>query len=165
MATPSSLRAKCASVVMLLAMAILPLCSLAGMTPVEVETFEGYRLKAEKGEATYEYLLAGCYSDGFGTDKDDVKAATWYLRAAHQGLDVAQAAIASRYLDGKGVIRDTIEAYAYYNLAAVDSVVYRISLNALEKSMTPEAILRGQQRTRELKKEIEAKIAAKKAGK
>jgi len=34
---------------------------------------------------------------------------------------------------------------------------------ALEKKLSPEARLRGQQRTKELQKEIEAKIAAKKA--
>ena len=41
----------------------------------------------------------------------------------------------------------------------------RKHLAILEKGMSPEARLRGQQRTKELQKEIQANIAAKKAGK
>ena len=65
----------------------------------------------------------------------------------------------------EGVLKDEIEAYAYYNLAGITYEKARNNLTTLEKKLSPEARLRGQQRTKELQKEIEAKIAAKQAGK
>jgi len=135
------------------------------MTPFEVETFERYKPKAQKGEAVYEYLLGQCYADGNGTIEDDVEAAIWFKKAAHQDVPEAQAKMGRCYSSGHGVVRDLIEAYAYYNLAAVRGKVWRSELDILELSMTREAVLRAQERTRELQKEIEAKMAAKKAGK
>jgi len=133
------------------------------MTPVEVKIFEECKPKAEKGDRVLEYMMGEYLSQGFGTPKDEAEAAKWYLRAAHQGLDRAQHTIGQRYFFGEGVIRDIIEAYAYSNLAAAKDKGYRWDLDYIEKRMSPEAILRGQQRTRELQKEIEAKMAAKKA--
>lgn len=142
-----------------------PVGAHAGMTPVEVKIFEECKPKAEKGDMVSEYMMGEYLSKGFGTSKDEAEAAKWYLRAAHQGLDRAQHIMGQRYFFGEGVIRDIIEAYAYSNLAAANEKGYRWDLDNIEKMMSPEAILRGQQRTRELQREIEVKIAAKKAGK
>jgi len=72
------------------------------------------------------------------------------------------------YAIGQGIPRDEAEAYAYlnlYNTSYPDEELSSSMLANLKKWMTPEQISRGQQRTKELQKEIEAKIAAKKAGK
>jgi hypothetical protein len=66
---------------------------------------------------------------------------------------------------GWGVPKDGIEAYAFYNLAGIWVEHARKNREILEKRLSQEAVLRGQQRTKELQKEIEAKIAAKKDGK
>jgi TPR repeat protein len=72
------------------------------------------------------------------------------------------------YAIGQGIPRDEAEAYAYlnlYNTSYPDEELSSSMLANLKKWMTPEQISRGQQRTKELQKEIETKIAAKKAGK
>ena len=61
--------------------------------------------------------------------------------------------------------KDYVEAYAYFNLASSTDEDARSNRGMMEKGMSPDARTRGQQRTKELQKEIEAKIAAKKAGK
>jgi hypothetical protein len=58
-----------------------------------------------------------------------------------------------------------IEAYAYFNLAGITDEYARKNRDVLDKKLSPEAALRGQQRTKEMQKEIDAKIEAKKAGK
>jgi hypothetical protein len=68
------------------------------------------------------------------------------------------------------VAKDEVVAYAYLLLSGAasasqlrgDGDLSDVFL-ALKKKMSPEARLRGQLRTKELQKEIEAKIAAKKA--
>jgi hypothetical protein len=70
------------------------------------------------------------------------------------------------------VAKDEVVAYAYLLLSGAasasqlrgDGDLSDVFL-ALKKKMSPEARLRGQLRTKELQKEIEAKIAAKQAGK
>jgi len=63
------------------------------------------------------------------------------------------------------VEKDNVEAYAYFNLASSTDEDARNNRGMMEKGMSPDARLRGQQRAKELQKEIEAKIATKKAGK
>jgi TPR repeat protein len=67
------------------------------------------------------------------------------------------------YRNGHGVAKDEGEAFAYFSLAGITYDDARKELAILEKGMSPDARLRGQQRTKELQKAIEAKIAAKKA--
>ena len=62
-------------------------------------------------------------------------------------------------------MKDLVEAYAYYKLAGITDEDARKMAAVLEKGMSPDARLRGQQRTKELQKQIEAKIASKAAGK
>ena len=81
------------------------------------------------------------------------------------GYAYAQLKMGYCYSNGEGVEKDMVEAYAYYNLASVSDMFAGGHRDALEKQMQPDAALRGQQRTKELQKEIEAKIAAKASGK
>jgi uncharacterized membrane protein YhaH (DUF805 family) len=91
-------------------------------------------------------------------------AASQELRlAADQGNAEAQTNLAVCYAKGTGVARDEVEAYAYFSIAAIKNQNARRTLLNLEKSLSPEDRLRGQQRFEELQKEIEAKIAAKQA--
>ena len=59
--------------------------------------------------------------------------------------------------------KDEIEAYAYYNLAGIHSNYALHYFTILEKRMSRKEIVTGQKRTRELRKEIEDKIAANKS--
>ena len=100
---------------------------------------------------------------GKGVAKDEVEAVKWYRKAADQGDAQAQFNLGVCYRKGEGVAKDEIEAYAYYNLAGITDEDARKDLAILEKGMSPDVRLRGQQRTKELQKEIEAKITAKQA--
>jgi uncharacterized membrane protein YhaH (DUF805 family) len=96
----------------------------------------------------------------------EIEAIAAKLRlAADQGNAEAQTNLAVCYAKGTGVARDEVEAYAYFSIAAIKNQNARRTLLNLEKSLSPEDRLRGQQRFEELQKEIEAKIAAKLAGK
>jgi hypothetical protein len=97
--------------------------------------------------------------------KDPVEAVKWYRRAADQGDADAQFNMGASYETGEGVAMDMTEAYAFFNLAGVTNELARKKRDILEKKLSSDAVLRGQQRAKELQKEIEAKIAAKQAGK
>ena len=106
-----------------------------------------------------------CYSIGEGVAKDRIEAEKWYRKAAVQGNPEALSSIGDCYNSGLVIPKDSVEAYAYYNLAGATNETARLKRNLLEQILTEQQIVRAQQRTKELQKEIEAKIAAKKAGK
>ena len=149
------------SAVLLAVLAFLPTAAFAGMTPEEVKAFEGYKAKAAQGDIQAQSNLGYCYDNGEGVAKDEVEAVKWYRKAADQGNTMAQFNLGYCYANGYGVAKDEIEAYAYWNLAGITDEDARKSLAILEKKLSPEVRLRGQQRTKELQKEIEAKIAGK----
>jgi TPR repeat protein len=146
-------------------LALSPTPAHAGMTDAEVKAFEGFKAKALKGDSDAQSILGGCYRYGWGVAKDEVEAVKWFRVAANQGDANAQSDVGDSYRSGWGVPKDEIEAYAFYNLAGIWVEHARKNRDILEKRLSQEAVLRGQQRTKELQKEIEAKIAAKKAGK
>ena len=74
---------------------------------------------AEHGEAIASFSLGSIYGSGADrVGRDEAKAATWYRKAAGQGLGTAQHRLALMYRDGRGVSRDTAEAIAWFRKAA-----------------------------------------------
>ena len=139
--------------------AILGLLALspahAGMTSEELKLYEGYKAQAEKGNSVAQYNMGHCYATGEGVAKDAVQAVSWYRKAAEQGLTEAQYNLGLCYATGEGVAKDVIEAYAYWSLAGITAEAARESLAILEKQMSSDARLLGQQRAKQLQKEIE----------
>ena len=125
------------------------------------DAFERAKARAEKGDVQAQYSLANYYEHGLGVAMDKNEAVKWYRKAADQGDAQAQFNLGVCYRKGEGVAKDEIEAYAYYNLAGITDEDARKDLAILEKGMSPDVRLRGQQRTKELQKEIEAKRAGK----
>ena len=134
-----------------------------GVAKDSVQAVSWYRKAAEQGVAEAQSSLGFCYIYGEGVAKDDVQAVSWYRKAADQGNAKAQSNLANRYAKGEGVAMDEIEAYAYWNLAGITHKPAREKLIILKKQMTADQIDAGKKRTKELQKEIEAKIAAKNA--
>jgi len=137
-----------------------------------------FRKAAEQGNADGQIGLGDSYAAGEGVAQDHVQAFWWYRKAAAQGDAKAHCHVGNSYLKGKGVAADKVEAYAYYGLAAaisesapasdidlLTSERARANISILEKEMSADQIAAGKRRTKELQKELEAKIAAKKAGK
>jgi TPR repeat protein len=145
-------------VVLLGLMALIPLQGLAGITPEEVKMFEGYKVKAEQGNAIAQLNLGNCYVNGDGVAKDSVQAFSWFRKSAEQGDARAQFNLGLCYVNGDGVAKDEIEAYAYWNLAGVTLEIARKNLAILEKRISTDARLLGQQRTKQLEKEISGRL-------
>lgn len=130
-----------------------------------VQSVFWYHKAAVKGDAEAQRKLGLCHDGGLGVKKNEVEGVWWYRKAAEQGDAPAQKYLGMAYELGAGVAKDIIEAYAYLNLSGITDEDARKRRDLLEKNLPPEAVLRGQQRTKELQKEIEAKIATKKTGK
>lgn len=130
-----------------------------------VEAAKWYRKAADQGVAEAQYKLGLMYSNGDGLPKDLGEAVKWYRKAAELGLTKAQYSLGAAYEEGCGVLKDPLEAYAWFNIVAVSDRDARKKREELGKILTPEQRILAQQRSTELHKEIEAKLAAKKAGK
>lgn len=127
--------------------------------------FSWYLRSAEKGNVQAHWQVGMCYHYESGVAKDYLKAAESYRKAAELGFVSAQISLAECYKMGVGVLKDEVEALAYYSLAARTNDNARKDRDSLEKEMSSSAREAGHKRAKELLKEIEAKIAAKKAGK
>jgi TPR repeat protein len=141
----------------------LPSSAHAGMTPAEVKAFNDIKAKAENGDASAQSLLGYYYNNGLGVAKNNVHAVNWFRKAAAQGDAYAQFILGVRYAIGDGVPKDEIEAYAYLIIAGTTNADARKYLPTLKRQMSSGKIATGQKRAKELQKEIEATLAAKKA--
>ncbi|MFN5057945.1 MAG: sel1 repeat family protein [Verrucomicrobiota bacterium] len=126
-----------------------------------VQAVSWWRKAAEQGHADAQFNLGNSYRTGEGVAKDFLQAVSWYRKAAERGLAGAQYNLGYCYSKGEGVAKDEIEAYAYWNLAGTTHENARKNLAILEKKMPRDKIASGQQRTKLLQKEIEAKQAGK----
>jgi len=73
---------------------------------------------AEQGDAKSQAKLGAMYLLGSGIEKDEQKAAEWFLKAAKQGHVEAQAIMAAMYDSGLGVANDVKAATLWYEKAA-----------------------------------------------
>jgi TPR repeat protein len=126
---------------------------------------ESNRKAADAGDTNAQVRLGYAYAEGAGVAKNQVEAVKWYRRSSDQGNADAQRALGYCYRDGEGVAKDQAEAFAYFKLAGLTDNESRRELAALERKISPEVLSHGQQRSGELQKEIEAKMAHQKAGK
>ena len=138
-----------------------------GVAVNQVEGVKWYRKAADQGFAEAQSNLGMCYCLGTGGlgKNNMIEAVKWWRKAAEQGDARAQSNLGMCYDDGTGVARDYVEAYAFYKLAEKTNEEAGKRLATLEKFLSHEATLRGQKRSKEIQKEIDANIAAKKAGK
>ena len=92
--------------------------SLAQKESLEPAEFEFIRTSAEAGNTYAAFLLADCYSKGWGVERDDGLAFEWYRRAAEAGDEVAMVGLANCYYYGIGTEKDLERAYAWNMRAA-----------------------------------------------
>ena len=136
-----------------------------GVQRDDSKAFSWYLRSAEKGNVQAHWQVGVCYHYASGVAKDYLKAAESYRKAAELGFVSAQISLAECYKMGVGVLKDEVEALAYYSLAARTNDNARKDRDSLEKDMSPSAREAGHKRAKELLRKIEAKMAAKKAGK
>ncbi len=133
-----------------------------GMTEDEVDAARWWRKAADQGNAEAQLNLGNAYRMGeAGVAEDKLEAVKWLCYAAAQGNAEALDRLGRCHYFGEGVAKDEVEAYAHYCLAGEGA--QRI-FAMLESRMSPDVRLRGQQRAKELQKEIEAKRAGRGGG-
>ena len=148
-----------------------------GVAKNYTEAAKWHLKSALQGYAEGQLAIGFDYGFGYGVGKSYPEAVKWYRKASEQGVAWAQHQMGLSYDQGLGVTKDSVEAYAYYSLASTPSTARPKGTNRsswapaleklkiLEKKLSPEARLKGQQRSKELQKEIDANIAAQNAGK
>jgi TPR repeat protein len=90
--------------------------------------------------------------------KDEVEAVKWYRQAAGQNHAVAQSDLGVCYAEGRGVVKDQVEAYAWFSLATATIRQAASFREFLARSMSPEQIVAGYKRTKELRAIIAANL-------
>lgn len=78
---------------------------------------------AEDGDARAQYNLALLYANGWGVNKDAIKAMRWFGRAAKRGNAMAQYNLALMRQTGNGVPTELSEAVYWYREAAEQGLV------------------------------------------
>lgn len=123
------------------------------------EAIKWYRRAAEMTNASAQLQLGLLYLRGEKVEKNYGAALEWLRKAAAVDVQQAQYLLSRMYKDALGVEKDIRESYAYANLAARhggEAASYR---DALEKSMSLSEISAGQERSRQLRKEIEPRAS------
>ena len=83
---------------------------------------------------------------------NDAEALKWYRNAAEQEDSMAQFNLGQMYYRGRGVPKDFVLALMWYNLAASQGNKFaRMSMDDLQKDMTPSQIAEAQRLAREWK--------------
>jgi TPR repeat protein len=85
--------------------------------PKESAEVAAIRVKANAGDAQAQSTLGMSYLDR-GVPQDDAQAASWFRKAAEQGLADAQNILGAMSERGWGVPQDFVEAHKWLNLAA-----------------------------------------------
>ena len=134
-----------------------------GVAKDQVQAVSWWRKAAVQGYDNAQLALGVCYANGTGVAKDQVQAVKWTRKGAEQGNVGCLEAMGVKYANGLGVTKNLIEAYAYLSLAGITYEHARQVLTAHEKMMSAVQIAAGKKRAIVLQKEIDAKIAAKKA--
>jgi hypothetical protein len=73
---------------------------------------------AELGVREAQWLLARCYDEGFGVERNNIRAVSWHLKAGEQDYPPAENHLGSCYQNGDGVPQDDAEAVQWYRRAA-----------------------------------------------
>ena len=133
------------------------LCGWGEGVPEDQKESSAWYLKAaQNNHADGQYMVGRGILDEKQSTTPQTGAASWIRAAAYQGHDRALIVLGNCHLNAVGVIKDEVEGYACYNLACVgfECVEARKLLAELEEKLPYDVRLKGQQRTKELQKEI-----------
>jgi hypothetical protein len=140
-----------------------------GVTKDLVESLRWYRMAADQGNAEAQFNVGNCYYNGWGVTRNYAEGVKWYRKSAEEGNVIVSGrslyCLGFCYTNGQGVTKDLVEAYAYYRLAGATVAEARKGLLDLGSNLTADQLAAAKKRTLELQKELNAKSAAKKAGK
>jgi len=118
------------------------------------EAIKWITMAAEQGDLRAQAWLADIHIHYEDFRKYE-QAFRWARKAAVRGNAGALVVLSKLCLDGRGTPKDEIEAYAYINLAASKDEAFRGYFNEMESRLPANVRFAGQQRTKQLQKELE----------
>lgn len=83
----------------------------------QAPTIEELRQRAQQGEPYSQFSLGSRYATGEDETQDYAIAARWFLKAAEQGMVLAQDTLGAYYWAGRGVSKDVVKAYYWSSVA------------------------------------------------
>ena len=82
------------------------------------KAFKLYSITAKKGMPEAQWLLAKCYEDGVGIEKNEKEAEYWYTKSANQNYLEAEKSLAALYSFSSNGLSDDKKAFYWYEKAA-----------------------------------------------
>ncbi len=79
--------------------------------------FKLYHIAAILGDGESQFILGGMYSNGKGTEEDDMESLRWLHESAHSGYRKAQLRLAYMLSAGEFLAKDDIEAVSWLKKA------------------------------------------------
>jgi len=90
--------------------------------PPSANTVQNLSAKAEKGDASAQWVLGTLYGSGAGVPQNYTEAVKWVRKAADQGNAFAQGDLGVYYHNGQGVPQDYVEAVKWWHRAAEQGI-------------------------------------------
>ena len=85
------------------------------------QAFKEFNVAAELGHDGAQFNVGLMYEQGLGTDKNEEKALTWYIKSGNLGNMFAQYNVGVFYENGKGTKVDFTKAHTWYRKAVMQS--------------------------------------------
>ena len=85
--------------------------------PTQPPNIEELRLRAQQGDPYAQFSLGSRYATGEDEAQDYAVAGRWFLKAAEQGMVLAQDTLGAYYWAGRGVSKDVVKAYYWSSVA------------------------------------------------
>ena len=118
------------------------------------EAIKWITMAAEQGDLQAQAWLSDIHIH-YEDFRNYEQAFRWARKAAVRGNAGALVVLSKLSLEGRGMPKDEVEAYAYINLAASKDESFRGYFTEMESRLPANVRFAGQQRTRQLQKELE----------
>lgn len=88
--------------------------SMIGIPKNPVEAVKWYRMAAEQGHVTAQYVMGKIYHSGDGVPQNPAEAVKWYRKSAEQGHPTSQFNLGVMYFHGRGTDKDFVESARWF---------------------------------------------------
>ena len=87
---------------------------MIGIPKNPVEAVKWYRMAAEQGHVTAQYVMGTIYQSGDGVPQNLAEAVKWYRKSADQGHPASQFNLGVMYFHGRGTPKDFAESAKWF---------------------------------------------------
>lgn len=130
----------------------------------DVEAAKWFGFASNHYSAEGSHNLAQLYSQGRGMERDEGKAADFFLKGAMLGYPASQTEVGRRHATGLGVAVDRVESFAWYEVAAGSgSAEAGVARDQLLRSLSVTDVSAGRTRAEAIRAQIESEKNSRKA--